>query len=135
MPNQWQPGLPMHTSINTSTVIQSEERAAHGTVLDAESVRAKLDHTDKQLPMLVMQSEARAAPCIVVDAKPVTAGLAHGIPPVQVTSGGQPVVKHPLLQVPHHSLIPPHPVACSAECPAAQTGRVCFPTSSMSLQQ
>ena len=58
------------------------------------------------------------SPGVVVDAKPVAAGLAHGVPPVQVARGGQPVVEHSLLQVPHDRLVAPHPVAGSTERPA-----------------
>ena len=29
------------------------------------------------------------------------------------------MVEHSLLQIPHHCLIPPHPVACFARCPAS----------------
>lgn len=61
----------------------------------------------------------------MVDAKPVTARLAHGVLPVQVAAGGQPVVEHPLLQVLHHCLIPPHPVPCSACCPASGKHTLC----------
>ncbi len=66
-----------------------------------------------------------AVPGVVVDAKPVTARLAHGVLPVQVAAGGEPVVEHPLLQVLHHCLISPHPVACSACCPASGKHPLC----------
>lgn len=64
-------------------------------------------------------------PGIVVDAKPVTARLAHGVFPMQVTAGGQPMVEYPLLQVLHDCLIPPHPVPCSTCCPASGKHTLC----------
>lgn len=34
------------------------------------------------------------------------------------------MVEHPLLQIPHHCLIAPDSVACSAECPTANAQKI-----------
>ena len=84
--------------------------------LAAAKLAQKLE--SEKLQVLVTNN-AKTLPGVVIDAQPVTARLAVGVFPVQVAEGRQPVVKHSLLQPPHHRLIAPNPVACSARCPAA----------------